>query len=120
MRIAAAITLILTAAVLAGCGKAGRPASPDQIAHPQVYPQVAPAGRHQAAPVDQGTQWPPEQAQRLVTGDGTFIDPSVRQHMLATHQRDNVAQRTSSSGRGGIVESGDQSYVDQPLLEPRP
>lgn len=131
-RFTAAAMLLLAAAALSGCGKAGRPESPDPVPHPQVYPKVqSPSG--QAAPVPakphDGKALPPEWDQddlnKAYTKDGAYIDPSARRRITTLSNTNfieqNVSQRTTSSGRGStITDRSDQSAIDQPTLESRP
>jgi hypothetical protein len=124
MRLAAAATLILATVALAGCGKAGRPISPDPTPHPQIYPQVMPASQ-QALKTEMkkpGEGTDPNDALKPFTKSGAFIDPSARVNMNANRldPSGNITQRTVTSGRGDVGEPNNQIYVDQPLTEPRP
>jgi len=131
MRLAAFATVVLASLTLAGCGKAGRPISPDQTPHPQLYPKVEPQSHQQpvpAKPNPDGKAMPPEWDQddinKAFTKDGAFIDPSARQRVsagsFASPASENIAIRSNASGRGSISEPNNQTYVDQPLTEPRP
>ncbi|HVI51621.1 MAG TPA: hypothetical protein VM661_10455 [Candidatus Sulfotelmatobacter sp.] len=132
-RLATAAVLLLTAAALTGCGKAGRPVSPDPNPHPQNYPQVnAPTQRVapvEAKPNKDGKAIPPEWDQEdlnnAFTKDGAYIDPSSHRRISTLSSsnfiQQNVSQRTSASGRSGTIDDrNDQSAIEQPTLESRP
>ena len=131
MRLAAIATVVLASLALAGCGKAGRPLSPDPIPHPQLYPQVAPQNQKQPIPAKPNQdgkamppEWDPDDITKAHTKDGAFIDPSARQRVsassFASPTSENIAVHSNASGRGSIAEPNNQTYVDQPLTEPRP
>lgn len=131
MRLAAFATVILASLALAGCGKAGRPLSPDSTPHPQDYPKIEPESHKQPIPAKPNQdgkamppEWDPDDLKKAFTKDGAFIDPSARQRIsassLAAPASENIAVRSTASGRGSIAEPNNQTYVDQPLTEPRP
>jgi len=131
-RLAATAAILLSVAVLTGCGKAGRPISPDPVPHPQDYPKVNSPNKSEPIPAKPNKdgkaippEWDQEDMNKAFTKDGAFIDPSAHQRIssgsISTFVEQNISQRTSVSGRASSVsERADQSAVDQPLLEPRP
>lgn len=126
MRLAAFAVVVLAAVALSGCGKAGRPLSPDPTPHPQDYPKVGPAGQPVPAKPNKDDkamppEWDQEDLQKAYTKQGAFIDPSARQRINASNLAEqNVSLRTTPSGRGtAVTDPNSQTYVDQPLMEPR-